>query len=136
VLGRGLSPERFVALLDEFRQKVTRERLVARLNEVKQDELIDLVKIHAEVRARYVLAILDLAQANMTNVDAVVTEAKRYRVMAEEIEKGVAAIRAAVLAKEIPVPGLEYRDDFSPEVERALEEFMRLAQDSPDPFEW
>ncbi len=45
-----ITPERFVALIEEFRQNITRERFVARLSEVKQEELIELVKLQAEIR--------------------------------------------------------------------------------------
>jgi hypothetical protein len=120
----GLTPERFVALVDEFRQKITRERFVARLTEVKQDELIDLVKLHAEVRARYFMTVLDLVQPNLSDIEGKVEEARHYREMAEEIEKGVRAVAAAVMAKEIPVPGLDHGDEMSPELERALQEFI------------
>jgi len=122
--GKGLTPERFVGLVDEFRQKITRERFVARLTEVKQDELIDLVKLHAEVRARYFMTVLDLVQPNLADIESKVDEARHYREMAEEIEKGVKAVAAAVMAKEIPVPGLDHGDEMSPELERALQEFI------------
>jgi hypothetical protein len=121
----GLTPERFVALVDEFRQKITRERFVARLTEVKQDELIDLVKLQAEIRARYFMTVLDLVQPNLTDLDAKVEEARFYREMAEEIDRGVRAVAKAVLAKEIPVPGLDHGDEMTGELERALQEFIK-----------
>jgi hypothetical protein len=121
----GLTPERFVALVDEFRQKITRERFVARLTEVKQDELIDLVKLQAEVRARYFMTVLDLVQPNLSDIEGKVEEARHYREMAEEIDRGVRAVASAVLAKEIPVPGLDHGDELTNEVERALESFIR-----------
>ena len=122
---RGLTPERFVALVDEFRQKITRERFVARLTEVKQDELIDLVKLQAEVRARYFMTVLDLVQPNLADMEGKVEEARFYREMAEEIDRGVQAVAAAVLAKEIPVPGLDHGDEMSAELERALQDFIK-----------
>jgi len=124
---KGLTPERFVALVDEFRQKITRERFVARLTEVKQDELIDLVKLQAEVRARYFMSVLDLVQPNLADIEGKVEEAKHYREMAEEIDRGVRALAEAVLAKEIPVPGLDHGDEMTTEIELALEEFIRRA---------
>jgi hypothetical protein len=127
---KGLTPERFVALVDEFRQKITRERFVARLTEVKQDELIDLVKLAAEVRARYFMTVLDLVQPNLADIEGKVEEARFYREMAEEIEKGVRAVAAAVLAKEIPVPGLDHGDEMTSEIERALEEFVKRSDSS------
>jgi len=128
--GKGLTPERFVALVDEFRQKITRERFVARLTEVKQDELIDLVKLQAEVRARYFMTVLDLVQPNLADIESKVEEARFYREMAEEIERGVHAVAAAVLAKEIPVPGLDHGDEMTAEIERALEEFVKKSDSS------
>jgi hypothetical protein len=126
----GLTPERFVALVSEFRQKITRERFIARLTEVKQDELIDLVKLQAEVRARYFMTVLDLVQPNLTDIEGKVDEARHYREMAEEIDRGVQAVAAAVLAKEIPVPGLEHGDEMTGEIERALEEFVKKSDSS------
>jgi len=125
----GLTPERFVALVDEFRQKITRERFVARLTEVKQDELIDLVKLQAEVRARYFMTVLDLVQPNLGDIEGKVAEARHYRQMAEEIELGVRAVAEAVLAKEIPVPGLDHGDEMSLELERALQDFIERSKD-------
>ncbi len=122
---RGLTPERFVALVDEFRQKITRERFVARLTEVKQDELIDLVKLQAEVRARYFMTVLDLVQPNLADIEGKVEEARFYREMAEEIDRGVKAVASAVLAKEIPVPGLDHGDEMSPGLEQALQDFIK-----------
>jgi hypothetical protein len=126
----GLTPERFVALVNEFRQRITRERFVARLTEVKQDELIDLVKLQAEVRARYFMTVLDLVQPNLTDLEGKVDEARHYREMAEEIDRGVKAVAAAVLAKEIPVPGLDHGDEMTLEIERALEEFVKGSDSS------
>ena len=125
---QGLTPERFVALVDEFRQKITRERFVARLTEVKQDELIDLVKLQAEIRARYFMSVLDLVQPNLTDIEGKVEEARLYREMAEEIDKGVRAVAEAVLAKEIPVPGLDFGDEMTKEIERALEAFVKSSE--------
>lgn len=127
---QGITPERFVALVDEFRQKITRERFVARLTEVKQDELIDLVKLQAEVRARYFMTVLDLVQPNLSDIEGKVEEARFYREMAEEIDRGVRAVAAAVLAKEIPVPGLDHGDEMTSEIEKALEEFVKSSASS------
>jgi hypothetical protein len=127
---QGLTPERFVALVEEFRQKITRERFVARLTEVKQDELIDLVKLQAEVRARYFMSVLDLVQPNLADIDGKVEEARHYREMAEEIDRGVRAVAAAVLAKEIPVPGIDHGDEMTAEIEKALEAFVRSSDSS------
>jgi hypothetical protein len=122
---QGLTPERFVALVEEFRQKITRERFVARLTEVKQDELIDLVKLQAEVRARYFMTVLDLVQPNLADIEGKVEEARFYREMAEEIDRGVHAVAEAVLNKEIPVPGLDHGDEMTAEIERALDAFIK-----------
>jgi len=128
VLGRGLNPARFVALLDEFRQKVIQERISARLEEVKQDELIALVKLQAEVKARYLVAVLDLIAPNLTDLEASVEEARRYRELAEEIQKGVQAIVDGVIAKEISMAGLEFGLEFSQDVEQAIEAFIATHQ--------
>jgi hypothetical protein len=129
VLGRGLNPARFVALLDEFRQKVTQERISARLQEVKQDELIALVKLQAEVKARYLVAVLDLIAPNLTDLEGAVAAARRYRDLAEEIQKGVQAIVDGVIAQEISMAGLEFGPEFSQDIERAIEEFIATHQD-------
>jgi hypothetical protein len=128
----GLTPERFVALIEEFRQSITRERFVARLTEVKQEELVELVKLQAEIRARYLMAVLDLVQPNVADIAGRVAEAKQFREMAEEINRGVEAISAAVLGKEIPVPGLDHGEEMTEKIERALEAFMRNAADNWD----
>jgi hypothetical protein len=127
--GRKLTPERFIALVEEFGQNITRERFVARLSEVKQEELIELVKLQAEVRARYLMAVLDLVQPNLVNLEGKVEEARLYREMADEITLGVKAVAAAVLAKEIPVPGLDHGQELSAEIERALDDFIQRNQD-------
>jgi hypothetical protein len=129
VLGRGLNPARFVALLDEFRQKVTEERISARLQEVKQDELIALVKLQAEVKARYLVAVLDLIAPNLTDLEGSVAEARRYRELAEEIQKGVQAIVDGVIAKEISMAGLEFGPEFSEDIERAIADFIAANND-------
>jgi predicted butyrate kinase (DUF1464 family) len=129
VLGRGLNPARFVALLDEFRQKVTEERISARLQEVKQDELIALVKLQAEMKARYLVSVLDLIAPNLTDLEAGVDNVRHYRELAEEVQKGVQAIVDGVIAREISMPGLEFGPEFSQDVERAIEAFISAHQD-------
>jgi hypothetical protein len=130
VLGRGLNPSRFVALLEEFRHKLTQERINARLTEVKQEELIALIKLQAELRARYLVTVLDLIDPNLTDITGRMAEARHYREMAEEIEKGVKAIVDGVLAKEIPMSGLDHGPEYSPEMEHAIAEF--IAQSSTE----
>ena len=44
---------------------------------------------------------------------------------AEEIDRGVQAVASAVLAKEIPVPGLDHGDEMSPGLEQALQDFIK-----------
>lgn len=129
MLGRGLNPARFVALLDEFRQKVTEERISARLQEVKQDELIALVKLQAEMKARYLVSVLDLIAPNLTDLEAGVDNVRHYRELAEEVQKGVQAIVDGVIAREISMPGLEFGPEFSQDVERAIEAFISAHQD-------
>ena len=129
MLGRGLNPARFVALLDEFRQKVTEERISARLQEVKQDELLALVKLQAEMKARYLVSVLDLIAPNLTDLEAGVDNVRHYRELAEEVQKGVQAIVDGVIAREISMPGLEFGPEFSQDVERAIEAFISAHQD-------
>lgn len=124
MLGRGLNPARFVALLDEFRQKVTQERVAARIQEVKQDELIALVKLQAELKARYLVAVLDLIAPNLTDIEGTVTEARHYRELSEEVGKGIQSVVDGVVAREISMAGLEFGVEFSPEVEEAIERFV------------
>ena len=132
MLGRGLNPARFVALLDEFRQKVTQERISARLQEVKQDELIALVKLQAELKARYLVAVLDLIAPNLTDLESGVENARHYRELAEEIQKGVQTIVDGVIAREITMAGLEFGPEFSQDVERAIEAFISAHQDDDE----
>lgn len=132
MLGRGLNPARFVALLDEFRQKVCQERISARLQEVKQDELIALVKLQAEVKARYLVAVLDLIAPNMTDLESAVAAARRYRELAEEIQKGVQTIVDGVVGREISMSGLEFGPEFSTDIERAIQDFIATHQEDDD----
>jgi hypothetical protein len=118
-------------LLDEFRQKVTQERISARLHEVKQDELISLVKLAAELKARYLVAVLDLIAPNVTDVEGGVAAARHYRHLVEEVEKGIKAIVDGVIAREIPMAGLEFGPEFSTDMERAIEDFIAAS-----PAEW
>lgn len=121
-----------MALLDEFRQKVCQERISARLQEVKQDELIALVKLQAEVKARYLVAVLDLIAPNMTDLESAVAAARRYRELAEEIQKGVQTIVDGVVAREISMAGLEFGPEFSSDIERAIQEFILAHQEDDD----
>ncbi len=134
--GGAMTPARFVALIDEFRQNITRERFVARLSEVKQEELVELIKLQAEIRARYLMAVLDMVQPNVADIAGRVEEARHFREMADEINRGVEAVTAAVLAKEIPVPGLDHGEAITDEIERALEEFIRRATDEGEIIGW
>lgn len=124
VLGRGLNPARFVALLDEFRQKVSQERIAARIQEVSQDELIALVKLHSELKARYLVSVLDLIAPNLTDLEGTVAEARRYRELAEEVDRGVKAVVDGVVTREIAMAGLEFGREFSPDIEAAINAFI------------
>ncbi len=73
------------------------------------------------------MAVLDLVQPNVADIAGRVAEARQYREMADEVNHGVQAVTAAVLAKEIPVPGLDHGDAMVDEIERALEKFIRQA---------
>lgn len=124
MLGRGLSPQKFIALLDEFRQKTTVERINARIEQVQQDELIALVKLQAEVKARYLVTVLDLISPKVTDLEAATREAQRYRLLAEEIGLGVQALVDGVVSRDIPMVGIEFDADYSPEVEAAIDAFI------------
>lgn len=125
MLGRGLNPNRFTNLLNDFRHKITRERMAVRLQEVKQEEVIGLVKMQAEMKARYLLAVLDLLQPHAGELEAMVSEVRSYREMVEEIDKGVKAIIDGIVAREIPMPGLDHGPELNEDIERALDNFIK-----------
>jgi len=135
LLGRSLNPSRFVALLEEFRQKITHERISSRISEIKQEELIALVKLEAEVKARYLVSVLELIDPKMTDLPHHVDEARHYRKMFEEIEHAVKNLVKGVVAKEIPMPGLVSETEFSAEVERAIEAYIQVNQEEWDHLE-
>ncbi len=124
MLGRGLNPARFLALLEEFRQKITHERVRARLQKVNQEELVALVKLQAEVKARYLVAVLDLVAPNMADLPERVEELRRQREMVDEIGIAVKAIVDGVVAQEIPMPGLAHGPEFSADMERKISAFL------------
>ncbi len=124
MFGGGLNPARFTALLDEFRQKITLERISARLSQVNQEELVALVKLQAEMKARYLVAVLDLVDPKGADVEGKISAARYYRELMEEVEKGVRSIVDGIVAKEIPMPGLKHEPEFSSDIERAIEEFI------------
>ena len=121
---RGLNRARFVALIQEFRQKLTRERIEARLREVSQDELIALVKLEAEMKARYLVAVLELIDPKLTDLESKLEQARRSRELAEEVERGLKSIIDGVTTNEIPMSGLKVEAEFSPDIERAIEDFI------------
>jgi hypothetical protein len=127
-----MTPARFVALLEEFRHKLAQERINARLTEVKQEELIALIKLHAELQARYLVTVLDFTDPNLVDLSGRVGEARQYRQMAEEIAKGIKAVVDGIVAKEIPMNGLDYGPEFSPEMERAIDDFIAKNSDEWD----
>jgi hypothetical protein len=124
VLGRGLTPARFVALLDEFRQKMAKERISARIQEVKQDELIALIKLRSELKARYLVATLDLIAPNLTDMEGTIAEMRRFRELGDEVDRGIQAIVDGVVAREVAMAGLEFGREFSPDVEAAIDAFI------------
>jgi hypothetical protein len=129
-----MTPARFVALLEEFRHKLTQERISARLTEVRQEELVALIKLQAELRARYLVTVLDLIDPKLSDLPGRVAEARQYREIAEEIAKGVQAIVEGVVAKEIPMTGLDHGPEFSTDVERAIEAFIEQNTEQWDPL--
>ncbi len=125
MLGRGLNPARFTSLLNDFRHKITRERMAARLKEVTQDEVIGLVKMQAEIKARYLLSVLDLLQPNLRDIEGKMVEIRTYREMVEEMDKGVKAMIDGILGREVPMPGLDHGPEFTEDIDRVIAEFMR-----------
>ncbi len=125
MLGRGLNPNRFTNLLNDFRHKITRERMTVRLQEVRQDEVIGLVKLQAEIKARYLLAVLDLLQPHAGEIEAMVAEVRTYREMVEEIDKGVKAIIDGIVAREVPMSELEHGPELNDDIEQALDNFIK-----------
>lgn len=121
----GPNPSRFIALIEELRQKITHERITSLISEIKQDELVALLKLEAELKSRYLVAVLELINPKMTDLAHHLDEAQRFREMTEEVGRAVKIIIDGVLAKEIPMPGLEMQAELSPEIERALEIFMK-----------
>ena len=121
----GPNPSRFIALIEELRQKITHERITSLISEIKQDELVALLKLEAELKSRYLVAVLELINPKMTDLGHHLDEAQRFREMTEEVGRAVQIIIDGVLAKEIPMPGLEMQAELSPEIERALEIFMK-----------
>ncbi|HIJ61122.1 MAG TPA: hypothetical protein HPQ04_00370 [Rhodospirillaceae bacterium] len=123
--GRGPNSARFIALIDELRQKITHERITSLIKEIKQDELIALLKLEAELKSRYLVAVLELIDPKMTDLAHHLDEARRFREMTDEVGIAVKNIVDGVLAQEIPMPGLTLEPDLTPEVERAIEIFMQ-----------
>jgi hypothetical protein len=125
LLGRGLNPNRFTNLLNDFRHKITRERMLARLQEVKQEEVVALIKVQAEIKARYLLAVLDLLQPHPGELEGMVSEVRAYREMVEEIDKGVKAIIDGIVNREVPMPGLDHGPEMNEDIERALQNYIK-----------
>ena len=133
--GRGPNSSRFVELIDELRQKITHERISSLIKEIKQDELIALLKLEAELKSRSLVAVLELIDPKMTDLAHHLDEARRFRKMTEEVTTAVKNIIDGVLAKEIPMPGLALDAELSPDIERAIEIFMQTDDEYWDPAE-
>ena len=122
---RGLNPARLASLIEEFRQKLTRERVEARLREVTQEELVGLIRLEAEMKARYLVAVLELIDPKLIDLEAKLEQARHSRELAEEVDRGLKAVLDGIMAKEIPMTGLKVEPEFSPDLEKAIEEFIR-----------
>lgn len=133
--GRGPHSLRFIELIEELRQKITHERVSSLIREIKQDELIALMRLEGDLKSRYLVAVLELIDPKMTDLAHHLDEARRYREMSEEVGLAVRSIIDGVLAKEIPMPGLALEPELSPEIERAIEIFMQMDDEYFDPSE-
>jgi hypothetical protein len=121
------TPEQFITQIHEFRDKITREKFISRITDIKQEELVDLIKLQAEVKARYLIAILDLAGSNPATMSTGLEDVRQFRLIVDEMDISIDRLISSILSKEVPVDGLIDDHLKVDNIELALEKFIKEA---------
>jgi hypothetical protein len=77
------------------------------VGEVAKAELINLINISSSLKARYMIALLDLSPSHALASSAHTDEVRQWRERYEEVDRGVEILKRAVLDGTIKIKGLD-----------------------------
>jgi hypothetical protein len=103
-----VSPAQYLRELDGFSRGQARNEIAKAVMTVTPTEIESAINLAARLRGRYLARVLDASQSSTKRPfgDAETKELARMREMADEMAKGVEALKRAIEAGELNVPGL------------------------------
>ena len=81
--------------------------LTRNVGEVAKAELVNLINISSSLKARYMIALLDMSPSHALSSNAHVDEVRQWRERYEELDRGVDMLKRAILDGTIKVKGLD-----------------------------
>jgi hypothetical protein len=103
-----VSPAQYLRELDGFSRGQARDEIAKAVMTVTPTEIESAIHLAARLRGRYLARVLDASQSSTKRPfgDAETKELSRMREMADEMARGVEALKRAIEAGELNVPGL------------------------------
>lgn len=107
---RRLTPAQFVNTELAQAEKDSLGILTRNVGQVDKAELINLINISSSLKARYMIALLDMSPSHALSSSAHVDEVRQWRERYEELDRGVEILKRAVLDGTVKIKGLEGAD--------------------------
>lgn len=104
---RRLTPQQFVSTELAQIEKDSLGILTRNVGEVAKSELVNLINISSSLKARYMIALLDISPSHAMSSNAHVEEIRSWRERYEELDRGIETLKRAVLDGTIKIKGLE-----------------------------
>lgn len=104
---RRLTPAQFINTELAQVEKDSLGILTRNVGEVAKAELVNLINISSSLKARYMIALLDMSPSHALSGNAHVDEIRSWRERYEELDRGIETLKRAIQDGTIKVKGLE-----------------------------
>ena len=102
-----LTPAQFINTELAQAEKDSLGILTRNVGEVAKAELVNLINISSSLKARYMIALLDMSPSHALSSNAHVDEVRQWRERYEELDRGIDVLKRAVLDGTVKIKGLE-----------------------------
>ena len=102
-----LTPAQFINTELAQAEKDSLGILTRNVGEVAKAELVNLINISSSLKARYMIALLDMSPSHALSSNAHVDEVRQWRERYEELDRGIDVLNRAVLDGTVKIKGLE-----------------------------
>lgn len=102
-----LTPQQFINTELAQVEKDSLGIVTRNVGEVSKAELVNLINISSSLKARYMIALLDMSPSHALSSSAHSDEIRGWRERYEELDRGIETLKRAVLDGTIKIKGLD-----------------------------